>query len=302
MRSFGTGMLLISTAAACGASKADETPRLPDPVLVAAAPETKSELGIERWGVSSDAKTGDTFVHGYDADGTRVVELVHHLVDQDATHGAIEISLTGSHGEARMTIDLVANPTGDPNADVPVNMTIGSNNFPQSPEAQKVVDRMNADTGNGVPETTQAPTGLLGPQTLHPLDGEELYGSPECATLTVECQGSLLSAGVSAAGNSNACAKLLTSTGVVLICRAIGQVGGGAIAGAFGAGAGLGVGSVPGAIVGVAAGQLLGGMFMGQLCTILTGAKKQAVDCVNATFTALQDQAGKDACAKACPN
>jgi hypothetical protein len=305
--SFGTIgaiCLLVTMTAACRTGESEAMlPPPGDPVLVEAAPETKDELGIERWGVSTDPNGGDTVVRGYGAKNEDVVELRHHLVDQDANHGNIEISLSGSRGAALMRLVLDAQPTGDAEGGSTVTITSDANGFAESPDAQKVLDRMSADVGTGVPEVTPT-VSLL--SEVHPLDGQHLTEGcdPE---LLQKCAGPLLSAGASAAIQSSACRLLARDQAVILLCQGIGSMAGGAIVGTFGVGAGaaagLGVGSAPGALlggaVGVTAGRFLGGVFGSQVCTIVTGTTKHTSDCAKETWQAMQKRTLAEECAQA---
>jgi hypothetical protein len=275
-------------------------------VLVQAAPESKSELGVERWGVSSDSTTGETIVHGYGAKNEAVVELHHRYVNQDASHAAIEIALSGSRGAARMRIDVDAQPTGNAD-DHRVEMTIGENEFAESPDAQNVLAHMSTDLGTGMPEVSPGASSLLSPK-VHP---ENLLG---CDTeLVQKCSGPLLSAGAVVALSSSSCAHFARAQAVVLLCQTAGQVVGGSIVGTVGAAGGgvvggvggLGVGAVPGALLGgaagIAAGEYLGGAFGNQLCNLVTGSSKLMAKCAQETYEAARNRALHDECAKAAP-
>jgi outer membrane lipoprotein SlyB len=175
-------------------------------------------------------------------------------------------------------------------------MTIESNEFAQSPDAQKVLDRISADTGTGTPQVEQG-TSLVN-SLVHPLADGELLDSP-CQNL-LKCSGELVSSAAAAAAESSACGRLLKSTGVVLLCKAIGATVGGAIVGGFAGAATIETG--PGALLagaaGVAAGRLLGGAAVGQLCSILTNNTKDSVDCTSKTYDAVRAQAANDECTK----
>jgi len=70
---------VLMTTAACGSANGEDPPkpavRVNEALTIDASAETKTDLGVVIWGAASD-EHGTTFIHGYDADSRRVIELM----------------------------------------------------------------------------------------------------------------------------------------------------------------------------------------------------------------------------------
>jgi hypothetical protein len=221
--SVGLALLACVVSVSACSSEAPEAepvaPHVSEPVTVQASDETKEQLGVVAWG--ADGANGNLHVAGYGSDGKVAFVVEQRLVMVDDLHHKFETTLTGRE-QARMT--LAATMTSvDASGHFEIGLETTENTFLTSPAALNVLQHIEKDleTASGEP----ASTSLLGPKSVHPLEGQQL--ATPCSPLLRSCAGSL----VRAAAPLVPCAMALVQGGSILLCAA----GGFAVAGPIGA-------------------------------------------------------------------
>jgi hypothetical protein len=249
------GLGALSGACSSAGSDADSAPSKPkseihDPVVVQASAATRSDLGVETWGIYADA-SGSFFVRGYDASNALVVQLEQRTTTIDDLHGTVEISVTRESGTRTMRIALEAQPHG---AQKDVQMRVLENAFAGDADARHVLDRIAADTKSQSGSLSQSGAGggssLVTTSVRPSYWGQSLIDDVSCS-LNLSCAGDLVSAGSSVVLGAASCALLVTSavatvgcvaaTGVTVVLAAGCVVAEGATAPAEAAGCAAGV-------------------------------------------------------------
>lgn len=276
--------LLGPLAIACGGGGSDEAvdekfPSPADDAYIAASPDTRSELGIEKWGVTNDGPANTAVVHGYSAKDEMLVELRHVTRVVDDEHVEVDITLSGKRGSAAMRIGFEGKD-GPTDEESVVEMTMLANTFAENTSTASVLSHMRVDTNSDSPifgssAGVTVGGGSLVSSSITPQDGN-LVGN--CAQLLGQCGVQVVRAGGSAAYNSDACARLVRAEGISLICRFAGRFIGRLVGGAVGTAVAPGVGTAVGGV----AGGVAGGALAGQACRYLTGATEARQQCVSA--------------------
>lgn len=134
------------------------------PIIIESSPETRSQLGVQRWIVDKNAPDG---VEGYDAADQPVFKFAYRV---DTAQRVYQYRAQGTFGLESMDISVGANDT--PN----VRSTIGDS-------AVTALNSMIADLKKYDPES--APSMKLSSQSLRPLD---LVQSDKCVLLVQDCR------------------------------------------------------------------------------------------------------------------
>lgn len=225
-----SSLLVVSlavAAAACGG--ADEGPEenlvgtAPSEArIIAGSAETKSELGIVKWGFAADDVGDLTTYRGYGAKNEVIATVVQTLdrSDPDVYHSGMTVTVKGSPS-ASQKIDFALQPAADGTSNV--IMTVTESTFEDDSVATKVLARFKADTAGG--GTTLSGGGSLLGQTRPMADGK-LVGS--CSGTTDKCQVELIDQRIAAAAKSGDCG-LLKRVGQPLLAGVVGA-GAGALA------------------------------------------------------------------------
>lgn len=301
--------LALSTSAVTGCSAAADEPAdepaPTEPVTVPASAQTRDGLGVVTWGMRYDAAAQETIVRGYGAHNHRIAELRHKIATAPDEH--IDITVSGERGQGHMRMNVGAKMLEDGQS-AEVELKVAENTFVDSPDAQRVLDAIGADTGTGTPSVgaTTEPSGSLVHSASHPATegssgGAQLVQS--CSELTRSCDSALVTA-VSGAATSNSCGRLVVAGALRLICRWAGALIGGTVGASAGGVAGiplLGIGAVPGAAAGAAAGAALGAAAGDQACQLATGrsAGRDGMACGRSTVAAVQGARQQEACTSA---
>ncbi|WP_394844699.1 M23 family metallopeptidase [Pendulispora brunnea] len=183
--------LFTTVGLAC--TKSTETPSA-DAVEMEASSQTRSELGVERWGM----RLGEgrfTVVRGYDATNTAIVEF-DYTTARGAKH-TFEARLRHKDDVARM--ELATAGTSAP-------LDVLENTFPANPQARRVLDRIVADLGSQKPRATKplAFHERLRLQGLTDSDGGGLVEGP--TNLLPGCAGAIVDSANAGASTASKCA------------------------------------------------------------------------------------------------
>ncbi len=226
---------------ACGSSSASDPPAAPppsDPIVYDASDATRGDVGVAKWGYGTDASTGESVFHGYDAHNAQIVEIKQSLSSVDAHTARSSLTMSGV-ATASETIEFAAKPAdGDK---LEVSMVVIENSFADGSEAARILAHLGDDAKN--PAAAGAAAGPL--TQSHPLDNSLV--SHGCDTVT-PCLNQIIDARVAVTSQAGSC-SLFKLLGQPLINGVVGAGVGGLIT--LETGPGAVVGAVAGGVSGV---------------------------------------------------
>ena len=225
-RLLGLALFLGSLSGACSSAGSDTTsapakPRseIHDPVVLQASAATRSELGVETWGIYVGASSS-VIVRGYDASNELVVQFEQQTTTIDDLHGSVEISLVREGGTRTMKIAMEAQPDG---AAKNVQIHVLENALVGDADARHVLDRIVADTKSQPGSLSSSGAGggsSLVMRSVHPsYFGQSLIDDVGCS-LNLQCAGDLVSTASSAVLGAASCTLLVTSAVATVGCVA----------------------------------------------------------------------------------
>ncbi|WP_394823516.1 hypothetical protein [Pendulispora albinea] len=197
--------VLVAVGLACS-SPSEQAPvsegATGDLVVMEASDQTRSELGVETWGLDS-GQSEVTTVRGYDGSHTPIVQFAHKT---SAKQGTFEATLSTKESHARMTIEAGAGGA---------RFNVLENTFANDARARKIVDRIIADL-----ETQSARAGgKLTGRSSRELQASGLRPQTKLVEpvgcLTTGCNSALTA---SASAGANAVSACQTSTGATSNC------------------------------------------------------------------------------------
>ncbi|MBS2012722.1 MAG: hypothetical protein JST00_07545 [Deltaproteobacteria bacterium] len=229
----------------CGSAAAeDEAPTVVHPapsedVVFDAQPETKGELGIAKWGFSTD-EAGDRMTYrGYGADNEVLTEVVQTLDRSSADRWYFTMKASGKLGSATTKIEYFGRPAAN-GKDTEIVMLVTETSFEETSGPGKVLTAFKADA---------VKRGALS------AGGGSLVGKSRpmnqlvdrCQELVDKCKEALIDQRIAAAAASGDCG-LLKRVGVPLVSAVVGGAVGGALT------AWTGPGALAGGVIGGIAG------------------------------------------------
>jgi hypothetical protein len=230
---------LLSAVAGCSAEEGtpEDTTTYPapsEPEVFDASKETKSELGIVKWGFDSRNDGDEMIYRGYGDRNQVLTEVVRRLDRSNDDRWVLTMTASGKLGSAseRVEFHMETKPSGDQE----IYATVTENSFKEGEGALKVLMAFKAD-GTAYANADEASLTTGG--SLVSGTGDQLVD--RCQQLASRCNRLLIRDEIAADGQSSECG-LLRTIGVPLLGGIIGA-GAGALVG--------GVGAVPGAAVGV---------------------------------------------------
>jgi hypothetical protein len=239
----------------CGSADEDQSiagPPPSEPTVFSSTPDTKKELGIEKWGFDTD-ESGDSMTYrGYGANNEVLATVRQQLDASDPMHLYFTLEVSGKVGNAIEKIEWYAKPSEDGSQNV-IYTDVKENSFEEGGKALSVLVRFKED---GAARQGGSAGGSLVTQA-HPLEGQQLVDP--CKELNAKCQVALIDQRIAAAGQSSECG-FLKFVGVPLITgvtTAAAGAGTGAVVGLLG-GPAAPVTSTGGAIIGAAGGAVAG--------------------------------------------
>lgn len=241
-------LALLAVLSGCGSSEGDESatayPAPKEATVFQAQTDTRSELGIAKWGFETD-EAGDLMTYrGYGADNKLVAEVVQTFDRRNPDRWYYTMSAKGSLGEATTKIEYFARPAAN-GKDTEIMMLVTENTFEQSPGATKLLARFKADAEKRGDTSLNAGGGSLVGKGVRPMENGQLVN--RCQELAEKCQTALIDQRIAAAAASGDCG-LLKRVGVPLVSAVVGGL----------VGAGLSIWSGPGAVAGAAIGGAAG--------------------------------------------
>lgn len=211
------GALGAATLVACGAASPDSAPTnavsVSEPIVIDASPQTKSELGVQAWGVSVDDH-GTTWVRGYAASGKPTIEFHQSMAVPDDTHRVVEVGVAGAHGNATLQHNIERTPASSAKNNVTVKVVV--NTFVDNADARRVLELLDADQRASAAHRASGGNGGALVQSIHASDIPLINGT--CANLTPQCLAkiTLTVGGVAAAAHG--CSLTVVDTIIALIC------------------------------------------------------------------------------------
>jgi hypothetical protein len=222
-------MVFLDLVACSSPGEPEAPPPIPDDLQFDASPETRSEIGIVRWGVSATS-THERGLRGYDAKHRMTVDLVRRLVLVDATRRTLETELRGEHGTAMLRTSLQVVPYLD---EIEQVTTIEENTFADNPNAERTAERAEIDLASAEPAAAAAAAGegggLLAQTTLRPMDKDK--GTNDrgrllremCVQLVKKCKAELLAAEKASGKQSAACRRKADTSSIRTKCKVLGR-------------------------------------------------------------------------------
>ena len=225
-----------------GAPAVEGAPPNESVVFVASA-DTKSDLGIAKWGFATDPE-GDLMTYrGYGDRNEVLATVVQKLDRSDPNKYHFTLTMTGPKDSASEKIDFSAHPSDDGKDAILVTL-VTENTFDEGSVPSRVLAHFKADSGTRTSTTTG--TGSLTGKS-RPLDGNGLV--TPCSATVNRCQNELIDSRIAASAASGDCGLLklvgqpLLATIVGAGAGALATIGGGptaVVGGAIGGGAALG--------------------------------------------------------------
>ena len=229
--------LTLATALAGCSSEDDQSMAGAPPdeaVVFVASAETKSDLGIAKWGFATD-EAGDLMTYrGYGERNEVLATVVQKLDRSDPTKYHFTMTMTGSGASASEKIDFSTHPSEDGKDAILVTL-ITENTFDDGALPSRVLARFKADSASRS-GTTIGSGSLTGKS--HPLDGTSGGLVTTCNDTVNRCQSELIDSRIAAAGASGDCG-LLKMVGQPLLATVVGA-GAGALATIWGGPTALG--------------------------------------------------------------
>lgn len=225
-RLLGVALFIGSLSGACSSSGSDtsEPPAKPkaeitDPVVFQASAATRSELGVETWGIYVGASRS-FIVRGYDASNELVVQFEQTTTTIDDLHGSVEFSVIRNGATRAMKVAMEAQPGG---AEQSLQIRVLENALASDPDARHVLDRILADTKSQPGSLTGGGAGggaSLVTKSVHPsYVGESLINDVKCS-LNVKCGTDLLLGTTAAITGAYSCALLVGGVVATVGCVA----------------------------------------------------------------------------------
>lgn len=234
-------LALLGALVGCGSSEEEQddvtNPAPSEPEVFDASSQTKSELGIVKWGFDSRSDGDEMIYRGYGDRNQVLAEVVRKLDRSNDARWVLTMTATGKLGSASERVEF--HLEDKPNGDTEIYATVTENTFKEGEGALKVLLRFKAD---GASYANGDAASLSTGGSLVSGTGEALVD--KCKELTSRCNRLLIRDEIAADGQSSECG-LLRTIGVPLLGGIIGA-GAGALIG--------GVGAIPGAAVGVVSG------------------------------------------------
>lgn len=217
-----SSLAVVGTLVGCGSS-ADESSAPPpnEPVVFTSSAETKSDLGIVRWGFMTESTSDFTRYRGYDDKNNVVAEVTQDLDRSNPDVYHFVMKLTGTGGSASEKIDFTAG-TAENGVDGLLITTVIENTFDDGSFGQKVLLAFQKDAQARTSSTTVSGNGSLVGQS-HPLDGNQLVTN--CNQTVNTCQTELIDSRIAASSQSSECG-LLKRVGLPLLACVGGAAGG----------------------------------------------------------------------------
>ena len=233
-----------------------------------ASADTKADVGIAKWGFTSDPEHNTTVFRGYGDKNELLVEVRQILERPDMYNERFTMTMTGAKATAAERIEYAASASAD-GKDTVISMNVVENTFDEGSVAARVLLHIGADAKASVSGAiTNGGSGSLTGKS-RPLDANSLVTN--CNDTVNRCQVELIDSRIAAAGAATDC-SLTRRVGYPLISTIGGALVGGLITLETG----------PGAIVGAAAGGVAGSLGFGiaghQCASSQADAAKAAAD------------------------
>lgn len=245
-------VLVLFSVVACGASdEGDQSiagPPPSEPVVFEASSETKSELGIVKWGFAADEKGRSTY-RGYGAKNEVIAEVIQTLDQRDPNHVYFTMTEKDKDGTAVAKVEFYTQKKKDgPDYEVVTLQT--ENTFEDGKTSTKVLVRFKADSAARTGSTTGGSLTTKARPLEAPAAGGGQLVDP-CKELAEKCNVALIDQRIAASGESSECG-LLKMVGVPVVTAAA-TAGAGALFGGPVAPATAIGGAVVGAVIGTGA-------------------------------------------------
>ena len=240
----------------CGAADADDTQSVVNPaptedVVFQAQAETRAQLGIAKWGFTTDEAGDHMTYRGYAADNAVVTEIVQTLDRSNADRWYFTMKASGSLGSAVEKIEYYGRTAAN-GKDSEIMMLVTENSFEETSGPGKVLAAFKIDSQSRGGLSAGGGS-LVG--KVHPLENGQLVD--RCQELVDKCQEALIDQRIAAAAASGDCG-LLKRVGVPLVSATVGAVVGGVLTAWTGPGAAVGaaIGGIGGYAGGAAGAEL----------------------------------------------
>lgn len=215
-----------------------------DAVVYEASAATKADVGIAKWGFTSDPTKNVTTFRGYGERNELLVEVRQTLERTDMYNERFTMTMTGPKASGSERIDYSAKASDD-GKNTLVSMLVVENTFDEGSVSARVLSHVGADAKAKTAGTITNGSGSSLTGKSRPLDGNQLV--TQCNETTNRCQVELIDSRIAAAGAATDC-SLTRRVGYPLVSTVFGALVGGFITLETG----------PGALVGAAAGGVAG--------------------------------------------
>jgi hypothetical protein len=244
-----SSLALVGALVGCGGAGEEQQPVMgpapSDPVVYDASADTKADVGIAKWGFTSDPDTSTTVFRGYGERNELLVEVRQTLERPDMYNERFTMTMSGAKATGSEKIEYAAKASDD-GKDTVVTMTVTENTFDEGTVAARVLLHIGADAKASTSGAITNGSGSLTTKS-HPLDGPALV--TQCNDTVNRCMTELIDSRIAAAGAATDC-SLTRRVGYPLVSTIGGALVGGLITLETG----------PGAIVGAAAGGAAGSL------------------------------------------
>ena len=264
-----SSLVIALVIAGCGDDTSDPAPsgeNAPpsEATVFNASGDTKSDLGIVKWGFATD-ESGDLMTYrGYGEKNEVLATVVQQMDRTSSEKYVFTMKMTGPSANASETIEFTARPTDD-GQNTAIVMLVTENTFGEGSVPARVLTHFQADSAART-GTTAGSGSLVGKS--HPLDDQLVT---RC-NATTNCQTELIDSRIAANAKSSACGLINTVGTPLISCL------GGALVGGIAA-IWTGPGVLAGAGIGCAAGGVpAGGVAAAQCAAARRDATKAAED------------------------
>ena len=222
-----SSLVIAGALVGCGSSSDDAGAAVSGPppseaVVFVASADTKSDLGITKWGFATDDE-GDLMTYrGYSDTNEVLATVVQKLDRTDPNKYHFTLTMTGPKDSAKESIDFSAHPSDDGKDAILVTL-VTENSFDEGTVPSRVLAHFKADAGQRA-STTIGSGSLTGKS--RPLDGNSLV--TPCSDTVNRCQTELIDSRIAASAASGDCG-LLKLVGQPLLATIVGA-GAGALA------------------------------------------------------------------------